>query len=264
MVDMTIAAYPMVGEGEATGQVAVVYADILEQMPLVPSIFKSLALCPPYLAIAWAQAAPVLGGDELAAAADALVVEAAGVVTPPPDDEVGDALGRFVGPLAKMLVLGSGLRLALAGELTGPPAEVPDAAGDAGGAPRELATDFDIPATGAASDTSRFGQIRAELGTPIVNSIWRFAADRGLLDAAWDHLGPQIGGPDFTATSERLAARARTAAAELDWPVVASLEAAEQMGAADALPGMAAVLDAYLVTLPRVLTLVAGCAPAGD
>jgi hypothetical protein len=50
------AIYPMVEEHEATGRVAGVYNQILESMPFVPSLFKSLATCPGYLVLAWDQA----------------------------------------------------------------------------------------------------------------------------------------------------------------------------------------------------------------
>jgi hypothetical protein len=48
-------AYPMIEEDEATGRVAAVYADVLARAPLVPSLLKSLGVCPPYLVLAWEQ-----------------------------------------------------------------------------------------------------------------------------------------------------------------------------------------------------------------
>jgi len=53
VVDDPMALYPMVEEATATGTVAAVYAQIVAVMPIVPSVFKSLALCPPYLVLAW-------------------------------------------------------------------------------------------------------------------------------------------------------------------------------------------------------------------
>ena len=52
--------YPMVEESEATGAVAAVYARLRKHMPFVPSLFKSLALCPGYLVLAAEQAAGAL------------------------------------------------------------------------------------------------------------------------------------------------------------------------------------------------------------
>ncbi|MQA04527.1 MAG: hypothetical protein GEV07_18030 [Streptosporangiales bacterium] len=72
--------YPMVEPGAATGKVAAVYAQIAEVMPIVPSLFKSLAACPPYLALAWDQAAPALRDDIHLAAATASPTRCA----PPP------------------------------------------------------------------------------------------------------------------------------------------------------------------------------------
>ena len=47
--------YPMIEEDEATGRVAAVYTRVLEHSAFVPSFLKSLALCPPYLVLAWEQ-----------------------------------------------------------------------------------------------------------------------------------------------------------------------------------------------------------------
>ena len=60
--DDGFAIYPMVEEAEATGVVAGVYAELLSRMrmPFVPSLFKSLAVCPPYLVLAYEQCEGVL------------------------------------------------------------------------------------------------------------------------------------------------------------------------------------------------------------
>ncbi len=59
------AFYPMVEESEATGVVAGVYTELLQRMPFVPSLFKSLAVCPPYLVLAYEQCGSVLDSDAL-------------------------------------------------------------------------------------------------------------------------------------------------------------------------------------------------------
>ncbi len=102
-----------------------------------------------------------------------------------------------------------------------------------------------------------FGRVRAALGTPIVNSIWRQAAADGRLEDMWDHLEPQV-----TASRPRAAQLLRTARASargLPWDAAADCVALRNAEIEDAAPGVVVVLDAYAVTLARVLTLVAGC-----
>lgn len=173
--------YPMVEEAEATG----VYAGLLESMPFVPSLFKSLALCPGYLVLAHEQAAPVLPDPSFGSAAQQLVASVWNVATPPTDAEVREALAQFAGPLSRMLLLAVGLRLALDGELNVPPAPGrPPAA-------RPVEPESPAPSPADAPAARRYGEIRAGLDTPVVNSVWRVLAGRGLLDAAWAVLGPQ-------------------------------------------------------------------------
>ena len=78
-----VASYPMVEEADATGVVATVYADLLEDMPFVPSLFKSLALSPGYLVLAHEQAVPVLPTDEFGSAAERLTASVRDVAQPP-------------------------------------------------------------------------------------------------------------------------------------------------------------------------------------
>ncbi|WP_249522801.1 hypothetical protein, partial [Modestobacter marinus] len=124
--DAVMASYPMVEEADATGVVAAVYAELLEGMPFVPSLFKSLALCPGYLVLAHEQAAPVLPREEYRSAAQQLVTSVRAVAAPPADTEVRGALAEFAGPLSRMLLLVAGLRLALDGDL-----DLPSAPGNA-------------------------------------------------------------------------------------------------------------------------------------
>jgi hypothetical protein len=109
------AIYPMVEEGEATGVVAGVYAELLTRMPFVPSLFKSFALCPAYLVLAYEQSAGVLDGDALTRAGQELGGSVREVVQPPEQEEVRQTLGPFTGPLGRMLLLASGLLLRPAG-----------------------------------------------------------------------------------------------------------------------------------------------------
>lgn len=251
------AAYPMVDESEATGLVAVVYRDVLSRFPMVPSLYKSLAVCPVTLALAWEQSRPALDDGRLADAADRLVAAATGVVPRPPGEEVRATLGAFVSPIARMLVVVAGLSRSLDGRVDGPPAAAPVAPDNGSPTPRPERT---VPPTSTAAAAERFGEIRRDLATPIINSIWRTAAREGVLDAAWTHLGAATRSAAFADRAGRVQEAALEEAAALQWSPVASPAAFSDAGAADALPGAVVIVDAYLVTLARVLPLVAGLA----
>lgn len=249
------AAYPMVEEEHASGRVAAVYADMLTQMPMVPSLFRTLALCPPYLVMAWRQTAPVLQDGRAEAAGSELASRVRDVTPPPVDPTIRDELGQFVGPLGRMLFIASGLRLALDGDIRA-------AAARADIEPRASAPEAQrtVPSSAAIDDPRPFDAIRRDLSTPIVNSLWRHLAGLGLLASAWEHLGPHA--PASMTAGGHLGDRARMMALETDWPVAATPAALSAAGCPDAASGMAAVLDGYRMTLPRVLALVAGCAPS--
>jgi hypothetical protein len=242
------AIYPMVEESEATGRVAATYAAILGSMPFVPSLFKSFAVCPQYLVLAWDQASHVLGTDNFDAAATDLS-DAASTGTPVDDEEVRTALGEFVGPLARMLVLAAGLLAAAEGQLRGKPASADIATGGRASPTKPIASQWD------ATAYPQFGEIRRTLDTPIINSIWRSLAEQGLLDRTWAALAPQAAGSRPAAA--RLQDRAVDAARSVHWPVVADRDALAAAGIDDALPAVTAILDAYVKTLARVLVLVA-------
>lgn len=246
-----LAEFPMVEEAAATGRVAAVYADAASRAPFVPSILKSLAVCPPYLVLAWNQVGPLLGEADLAQAAAALAGGVTDVAEPPADAGDRDLLGGFVGPLSTMSLVCAGLLAALDGELPGRPS----ATGDAPPPPDEP-LEGSVPSTGDLGDDAELlGRIRAQLGTPIVNSIWRKAAAEGRLQRIWDQLGPQAAAT--RAAAERLQQRAEVAARDVPWPAVADRPALARAGIADAEAGVRAVLDAYAITLPRVLVLAA-------
>ncbi|RZU34500.1 hypothetical protein [Blastococcus saxobsidens] len=247
--------YPMVEEEQATGVVAGVYADLLDGMPFVPSLFKSLALCPGYLVLAHEQAAPVLPDASFGSSAQRLVAAVREVAQPPADADVRAGLAEFAGPLSGMLLLTAGLRLALDGEL-----DVPPAPGNAP-APRPVAPRSPAPSPQDAPAPEVYGEIRAALETPIINSIWRSLARQDLLDPAWAALRSQVA--HTRPAADDLQATASEFAPRLPWRVAATPDALEQAGLTDVRPGMAAVLDAYLVTLPRVLVLVASSTDAG-
>lgn len=249
----SLALYPMVEISAATGTVAAVYAQIVEVMPMVPSVFKSLAVCPPYLALAWDQAAPILRPQAYHDSASELsrLVQAATI--PPEDPHLREALAAFVPPLSQMLLLCAGLREALAGRLDGIPATADVPLVDGPIQPRRP-----VPTPEETGDEKLYGEIMAALRTPLINSIWRSLAGQGLLRQAWNVLGTQV---DKTREDvDGLAERVSRSAHELTWPVVAGPTALHRSGIADAGPGISTILDCYLTTLPRVLTLVASSA----
>lgn len=251
----SIAGYPMVEEGQASGRVAAVYADLLATgMPFVPSLFKSLALCPAYLVLAHDQATGVLGTTAFSEAAQDLVDSVRDACRPPQDRDVREELAQFVPPLARMLLVTTGLHAALDDRLHVPSAQ-PQELKD-----RTVRPAASAPSTADVAEPELFGQIRAALQTPIVNSIWRSLAASGRLEAAWSVLAPQV--DTAWPIADRLESHALTVAARLPWTRAANMQALAECGVDDAAPGMRAVLGAYRVTLPRVLTLVASS--AGD
>lgn len=243
-------AYPMVEEARATGRVAAVYADLLEAgTPFVPSLVKSLALCPPYLVLAHDQLVGVLGTDELSTAAQDLATFVRRATTPPRDAAARDHLGGFAAPVSRMLLLSAGLLAALDAELDAPPAS-PRALRE-----REPSGAPPAPATEQAPEPELYGDIRAALRTPVVNTVWRSLADAGHLEAAWGDLAPQVA--TTRPVAEVLQERTRVAARALPWRSSASPASLAAAGIGDAEPGMRTVLETYLGTLSRVLPLVA-------
>ncbi len=241
------AIYPMVEEAEATGVVAGVYAELLTQLPFVPSLFKSLAVCPQYLVLAYEQAAGVLGGERFTDCANALAASVRGGAKPPEQEQLRQTLAQFVGPLARMLVLSCGLLLALQDQLDAPPA--------VGSAPpaRPVGADRGAPSQWESAAPEVYGEIRAALETPMINTIWRQLAAQGQLESAWAALRPQVAASRPAA--DALQQRALDVARDLPWSTAATPAALATAGVADAAPGMAALLDAYIKTLPRVLAL---------
>lgn len=249
-----VVAYPMVEEDQATGAVAAVYADLLDGgMPFVPSLFKSLALCPAYLTLAHDQAAGVLTDPHFAQAAEALPETVRTASRPPPEDETREMVARFVPPLTRMLLLTAGLCEALDGRLQAPPAR-----------PRQLSPgpvrpSQPAPSTPDADEPILFGEIRAALRTPIVNSIWRSLASSDQLGVAWRAFAPQVAQTDPAA--DALRRHALDVAGSLPWRSAADGESLRACGVQDAAAGMRTVLTGYLHTLPRVLTLAASSLP---
>jgi hypothetical protein len=202
--------------------------------------------------LAWWQADAVFDRDEFGDGAERLRASVAREVTPRPHVEVRDTGGRFVAPLARMVLLSAGLHVALDGGLDGASADAaPPTAVDA-------IAERPAPSQWQADAADVFGRIRLALQTPIVNSIWRELAGRGQLERAWSHLEPQV--PEALHAADRLRAAALDAARAVQWPVVAGPAALRHAGVGDAAAGIASTVDAYVKTLPRVLVLAASSA----
>lgn len=250
----SVVGYPMVEEARAEGRVAGVYSQMLGYSEFVPSIFKSLALCPDYLVLAWRQSEPAMVGGQLSSAAEELTETAAGAVEPPRDPRARELVAGFVGPLGLMSILAAGLRGALRGEL-----EAPSARADAPAPPGEP-LQARVASTADLDAGEVLGEIRAGIGTPIVNTIWRRLAEEGLLRDVWNGFAPQLS--RSRPVAEELEAQAVALAGALHWEQLADRQALELAGCGECAPGMEAVLDAYVATLPRVLAL-AGSSASG-
>jgi hypothetical protein len=246
------AIYPMVEEHEATGRVAAVYGQILRSMPFVPSLFKSLATCPAYLVLAWDQASHALADPRFGEAAASLSAAARDLVEAPPDERVRRILARFVDPLGRMLLTSVGLLLALEGRLVG------QAASPVPADPEPVEAKAGVPSQWEVDASATYGAIRRDLDTPIVNSIWRALAAEGVLEVAWSALGRQA--PTSRPHADRLQDEAVERARSLPWAVVADPDALAAADVEDTIPAQAAILDAYVKTLPRVLALAGSSA----
>lgn len=244
--------YPMVEEDEATGRVAAVYARALEHSPFVPSLLKSLAVCPPYLVVAWEQAEATLTTPGFADAANRLAASVGDAANPPSDPDDCELLRGFIDPLGQMLLLSCGLLAALRGEISGDRST----AGEAPPAAKERLR-RSVSSASQLDAAPVFGRIRAALETPIINSVWRRLAEEGRLEGAWEQLEPQA--DRARPRADRLQEEAMAAARRSSLGRVADREALRRAGVEDAAPGMATILDAYTMTLPRVLVLVACC-----
>lgn len=243
------AAYPMVEEAQATGRVAAVYADAANQLSFVPSLLKTLAVCPPYLVLAWEQAKPMLDQRAFAEAAEAVIAAARTGAPPAVGADAAEILREFAGPLARMVLLGCGLHAALSGAVSGQAA-----VGDAPPSPGSPLPDA-APSPFENTDLESYGRVRAALDTPIVNTVWRKLSVSGKLANSWPTIEEAARRTRPHATD--LQGAAYDIAMRLPWSPVASGAALRGVDMEDAAAGMTAILDAYIKTLPRALVLVA-------
>lgn len=242
------AVYPMVEEGDASGRVAAVYEDALRRLPFIPSFLKSVALCPPYLILAWEQASTVVATDMFADAKTALVAAARATgAAPQVSERAAGVMRHVVDPTAQMILLACGLDAALSRDLVGAPS------------PGLFARDNRSETASAVQepqplDPSTFARVRSAMDTPIVNTVWRNLAAAGEFDRNWSEIERVL--LATRAHSVRLQEVAHSLALRLSWGCVASPEALTGADIGDAVPGMRSVLQAYIKTLPRLLALV--------
>lgn len=232
-------------EEEATGRVAAVFADVRRRLAFTPALFEALAVDPPALERAWAQARALLDEPGLAAAAARLRAAAAPPRPARPSAAVRAAVAPFDAELPGMLLVVSSLGLALDGRL--PLAAPPPLALPAGGRPPEPT----VPAL--RGEHPLYAEIRALYGTAHVPSLYRSLAARGLLEQAWRTAGPLLVGAEGRARVARVARAGEREALRLCR--LACFDAESARG----------IVEQFRVALPRnlvVVTALSGAAPA--
>lgn len=233
---------PEIAEPDATGQVAQVFDEIRNHVSFVPGLFRSLALAPDYLALAWEQAAPHLSAPDFLASATTLADTVSSAVTPPAALPAREILRQYAS--GRMLLLSTALETTLGSQSEGS---------------RQLDYHTNLAARANRSTVfspthPTFQHLRIALKSPLINTVWRHLYRKDLLDATWTELGPQIhiahrGAPEIEA-------RASAAARSLTWPLAPS---AGMDGMDDRSSFLYAqqIVTLYRYTLSRVLVLVA-------
>ena len=251
---------PMTPERHATGRVAAVYLDIRRHVPFVPSFFKSLAINPSYLELAWLQireAGPRL--DELAAQ---LVDEA---------EKRGDDLGLprlsstcrevlvpFRPVVPRMVLIAEYLGRLLAGELAARPPATQVPLPSAKTVP-DPAVPVREPRASTDETTRRiYVEIQATYGVPLVASLFRSLAASGQLEEAWAVGGPFQAAPEGYAHAGWISSRAiALLAGDPDLRSgFATRDALAERGDADAAPAILELLELYRIALPQALAFM--------
>ena len=251
---------PMTPERHATGRVAAVYLDIRRQVPFVPSFFKSLAINPSYLELAWLQireSGPRL--DELAASlVDDAEERGEGLGLPRLSPGCRDVLAPFRPVVPRMVLIAEYLGRLLAGELGARPVATHEPLPAVDGVP-----DPDLPVREpreSTDETTRriYLEIQATYGVPLVASLFRSLAASGRLEEAWDVGGPFQSASEGYAHAEWLSSRAGallTADPELR-SGFATRDALTERGDGDAVPALLELLELYRIALPQALAFM--------
>ena len=153
-------------------------------MPFVPALFKALADDPEALLAAWLQARALYDDPAAAEAARVFRTRACPTLSFDPTPELREAVQPFVEELPFMLLIASSLSLTLDGRLarrTPPEPELPPA----GPVP--------APEFSDRGEHALFVEICRVYGTQHLPSVYRMLATRGLLEDAWQAIGPVPG-----------------------------------------------------------------------
>jgi hypothetical protein len=178
---------PLLHEEEAEGIVSSVFVDIRARMPFVPAVFKALAPDPEALVAAWLQARAIYDDPRSPAAADEIRRSARADVGFRPSRRLSEAVAPFAAELPFMLLIVTSLQLSLSGEL-----------------PRKPTPELELPAPASVpepefsdrADHPLFPEICSVYGTQHLPSVFRTLAANGVLEEAWDAIGPFLAGPE--------------------------------------------------------------------
>lgn len=232
-------AYNVQSVGSTDPLVSSVFRDLRSRMPFVPALFRALADDPPTLEAAWLQARALYDDPLAAQAVRPLAAKAAPGLDYAPSPAVRAVVMPFREELPLLLLIVASLGLALDGviPLRHPPsADLPEPGAVPETAVRELPGEHPL-----------YPAIRAVYETQHVPVLFRALAARGLLEGAWDGVGPYLASPEGRLHAARLAAAAEDEARRL--PDVACFRAQT------ARP----VIDELRRALPRNLIFATAC-----
>lgn len=225
--------------GSTDPRVSSVFRDVRSRMPFVPALFRALAGDPPTLETAWLQARALYDDPLAARAVRPLTAQAAAGLDYAPSPAVRAVAVPFLEELPLLLLIVASLGLTLDGAIPlrrPPPADLPEP----GAIP-----ETEVPEL--PGEHPFYPAIRAVYGTQHVPVLFRALAARGLLEEAWDGVGPFLASPAGRLHAARLAAAAEDEARR--FPDVACFHAQT------ARP----VIDELRRALPRNLIFATAC-----
>ena len=244
---------PMIAEREATERVRAIYVDIRRAFPYVPMLFRALAIQPVGLMLAWEHARAVLRSPHMAAAA--LSLERAAT----PDRPLVDVpwrtlsvsrqaalraiLGHFAQTMPLHGLMAASLVLSLGGAISGDPLSLSDWHAERH-EPVQPEIDLIEPDEAPPALRERFAQIRALVGLPYVEALWRaLASDPVLLDAVWSAMSRHLDRDGFQAHEASLLAGVRDLAVTVTPDRILSAMAMTRAGIDETLPAVARLVS---------------------
>jgi hypothetical protein len=233
---------PLRHEEDAKGVVASVFLDVRRRMPFVPALFKALAHDPDVLLAAWLQARAIYDDPRSPAATRAIRASARAQLDYRPSRQVSETVAPFVAELPSMLLIVTSLRLTLDGEFSlqpPPPLDLPEPA---------AVPEPEFPDRG---EHPLFAEICAVYGSRHLPSIFRSLAARGVLEEAWEAIGPVLSSRDGATVVERVADEADNQARAIPEVACFTIERARP------------VLDQFGRALPRNLVVAVAALPDG-